>query len=130
MKGLLQRVVPFLLSFLLGISAVSFYISKENRVITRPPLKLESQSTFFNPPQTIQCVNTFPDLIKKRMEIIKWFLANKNAPQKQKLAKEKALRDLELQIKVLQNLEEFQKKNSDEKGLVMDLLYREKCYQF
>src|SRR5688572_30424187 len=109
MKRWLKRVVPFLLSFVLGISAASFYISNKTPVIMRQPLKVKTQSTFFNPPKPPSCENPFANLIKKRAEIMNWFLTNKDAPKKQKLAKEKELKELESQIEVLRILENLEK---------------------
>lgn len=128
MKTLLKRFVSFGLTFFIGILLTSLYVSEEVSLTKRKNVGTEMRSMLFNPPKPLKCKSYINELRKKQAEINLWLTLNENASKKQKSAKKKELEEIEINIKVLQNLKDFNERNPG--AVTSDLLYKENCYEF
>lgn len=116
-----------MVSFIVGIFAVFFLFLNQTPVKIQKISSFENQSTFFNPPKPLKCreqENNLASLIQKRAELKVWLERNKDAPKKQKAAKHKELDNLNLQIGIIENLENFKGQILKDEEVAMDLLYR------
>lgn len=130
-----KRIVTFCVTFGFGIFISNFFLAeKVNTTLRRIETTPQVQSTFFNPPKASKCINPLDELKQERAELMSWLDKNKNASKKQRNAKQKELEELESDIGVLEELKNFKewdrKNNPDQKGVVTNLLHKEKCYEF
>ncbi|HEX8287976.1 MAG TPA: hypothetical protein VF556_08275 [Pyrinomonadaceae bacterium] len=128
MKNLLKGFVSFSLTFFIGIFPASLYTSEEASLAKRKSVEAEIRSMLFNPPKPLKCKSYINELRKKQAEINLWLSLNENASKKQKSAKRKELEEIEINIKVLQNLKDFNDQNPN--AVASNLLYKENCYEF
>lgn len=120
-----KNLTAFCLAFVFGISMSSFFGFHEKRSEISTVSKFYYQNTLFDPPTPLECKkqDLIADLEQERSEMIDWLKKNENAPHKERKAKLKEIEDLNLRIRVLENIKEF-KKHLPEEKTTSDLLYR------
>lgn len=128
MKKLARIFIPFLIFFIIGISASYFFVSKETPSDKQIPSKNESKIISSVAPKLSGCLNPLDTLNQQAVEISNWLRKNKYASEKEKLAKQKELVELMNQMQSFRDLEKSIKKESRDESIGNDLVLRQKCY--
>lgn len=122
MKQFLKKVVVFSISFLIGIFVSYLYNSSKISTGVEQNPNIETRSTLFNPPEPMKCnPDSLGNLINRSRAIKNWIKNNPNAPKDKLEAKSKE--DLELERRIIEELEDTGKQTDDDGG-ASDLLYK------
>lgn len=144
MKRILQRLIPFFLSFMIGIVFAPLYNSTQSIPInSQQSSNNKSQRAILNPSQMGKCLNLLTDfnkrkaeLVKEKADLITWLDENKDASKKQKAHKKIEIKKIsneifkiDIRIDFLKSGIEFRKEYPKETGVITNLLYKENCYE-